>query len=137
MHAYLPSYNTVTIFHLRDLVGNKRKLIKCTEVKYINIPYYDTLSIEKMLEFAKSYQEGMALMALPQLEREVLAMPREYLGNVLFTMIGDPFQGWVDGCIAERNAKVTDDKNLAIQMDPEIAETFKKSTSVSRKFFCL
>ena len=71
--------------------------------------------------------------ALPILEREILGLPRDYLANVLFTMIGQPFQDWVDNRIAERNAKVTEDKNMSIAMDPEIAALFKASTSVSCK----
>ena len=40
VHAYLPAYHTITIFHLRDLVANKRRIIKCDDVKYINIPFF-------------------------------------------------------------------------------------------------
>ena len=43
--AYLASYQTMTIFHLRDIVAKKRKLIKCKEVKVINVPNFDGLSI--------------------------------------------------------------------------------------------
>ena len=32
---YLPSYNSVSIFHLRDIAAGKRKYIKATEVKTI------------------------------------------------------------------------------------------------------
>ena len=36
--VYLPHYDCVTIFHLRDLAGNKRKKILSTDVKKIFIP---------------------------------------------------------------------------------------------------
>ena len=36
--CYLSSYETMTIWHLRDIVANKRTMIKCKEVKVINIP---------------------------------------------------------------------------------------------------
>ena len=35
---YLPPYETVTIFHLRDLAGNKRTRIKQDAVKHIDVP---------------------------------------------------------------------------------------------------
>ena len=34
-HLYLPPYECVTIFHLRDLAAKKRTWIKCNEVKLL------------------------------------------------------------------------------------------------------
>ena len=70
---------------------------------------------------------------LPIAEKEIFKLPRGYLGNVAYTVIGDPFNNWVKVVINQRNARVTDDKEMAIQMDPEIAKIFKASTSVSGK----
>ena len=50
-----------------------------------------------------------------------------------YSVIGDPFKIWVNTVISQRNARVTDDKDMAIYMDPEIAKIFKNSTSVSGK----
>ena len=50
--AYLPAFEDVTIFHLRDLAGGKKKIIKNTEVKHISVPLFEGLKIELMLEFA-------------------------------------------------------------------------------------
>ena len=36
--AYLSSYETMTIFHMRDLVANKRTLIKSALMKHVNVP---------------------------------------------------------------------------------------------------
>jgi len=35
---YLSPYETMTIFHLRDLAGNKRTRIKQDQVKHIDVP---------------------------------------------------------------------------------------------------
>ena len=50
--AYLPDYESVTIWHLRDLAAGKRKIIKCTDVKTIHVPQFEGLKIETLLEFA-------------------------------------------------------------------------------------
>ena len=50
---YLPSYETVTIFHLRDLVAGRRRMIMQADVKVISVPFFDGLSIEKMLQWAQ------------------------------------------------------------------------------------
>ena len=50
--AYLPAFEDVTIFHLRDLAAGKKKIIKNTDVKHISVPLFEGLKIELMLEFA-------------------------------------------------------------------------------------
>ena len=55
--AYLTSYETMTIYHMRDLMSNKRCIIKSKEVKFISIPHFEGLKIETMLQFASGYEE--------------------------------------------------------------------------------
>ena len=38
VHAYLPPYEAVTVWHLRDLASNKRSIIKDSAVKVMAIP---------------------------------------------------------------------------------------------------
>ena len=71
------------------------------------------------------------MMALPITMKEVRKMPRAYIINVIYTITGDSFKQWSEGVIAQRNQKVTQDKDLAIKMDPQIAAIFRASTSVS------
>ena len=87
-----------------------------------------------MLDWAKDYDNGSAMVALPITEKETLKLPREYIGNVLYTLIGDNFQDFVNSKIEERNLKVTEDRDLTIEMDPAIARAFKESTAVSSKY---
>ena len=61
--AYLPTYETVTIFHLRDLAANKRKIINCDDIKHINVPHFEGLKIEEMIKYAQRKPEIMR--ALP------------------------------------------------------------------------
>ena len=106
-------------------------MIKCDDVKIIQLPYYDGLTIDDILDFAKNAQNGKVLKALPEVEKETLKMPRSYICNVIYTIIGDEFQKWADKRIDERNEKVVKEKDMAINMDPQIAAIFKASTSVS------
>ena len=45
-------------------------------------------------------------MALPIEPREVEKLPRAYLANVIYTIVGKPFRDWVDGAIKTRNEKI-------------------------------
>ena len=114
--AYLPSADTVTVFHLRDVASGKRRMIKCEEVKVFQVPYYNGLKIETMLEMAENYPEVMA--ALPELERERNKLPRAYIANVLYTLVGTPFKDWVEEGIEQRNRKLADEQNLMVSLDP-------------------
>ena len=64
---------------------------------------------------------------------EIPRLPKEYIANVAFTVLGKPFGDWVKGQIELRNYKITTDKQLNIDLDPELAAAFNASTAVSSK----
>ena len=74
------------------------------------------------------------MRALPSVSKEVKKLPRNYIANVIHTIVGDKFNEWVQEKVNARNAKVAEDQNMNIDLDPEIAEIFQKSTSVSGKY---
>ena len=53
---------------------------------------------------------------------------------MLYSVIKDPFGVWVKEQIEERNRRVAVEKNMLIEMDPEIAEAYAASTAVSSKY---
>ena len=93
--VYLPAYEVVTIYHMRDLVAGKRKLIKTDEVQMINVPFFEGLSIESMLEWAASRPEQV-MDAFPIVKRELDKLPRAYIANVIHTLTGAAFPKWVE-----------------------------------------
>jgi hypothetical protein len=46
VRAYLPSYETVTVWHLRDLAMGVKTIIKCDAVKVIDVPQFEGLAIQ-------------------------------------------------------------------------------------------
>ena len=46
---YLPDYECVTIFHMRDIVAGRRRSILEVDVSHINVPHYEGLKVEAML----------------------------------------------------------------------------------------
>jgi len=75
-----------------------------------------------MLKFGANFLAVME--SLPIVEKEIYNLHRQYIANVVYTRIGEPFQKWVDDRVCERHRKVADDRNLNIELDPEIAEIF-------------
>ena len=64
-------------------------------------------------------------------EKEIVKLPKQYLTNVIYTIVGQDFANWVRARIEERNAKVQKEKDLMIAVDPAIAAAFQNSTAVS------
>ena len=129
--VYLPAYDTVTIWHLRDIASGKRKYIKAIAVKTIQVPHFDGLTFDTMIVNAKKHPGFSSF--LPMEPREVEKLPRAYLANLIYTIVGDPFKQWVRKRMQERTQKIQEDQDMAIEMDQEIYEAFKASNSISGK----
>ena len=64
------------------------------------MPQYDELTLDEILDFGLSYK--VVEDALPIL-REIRKMPREYICNVIYTLVGDEFKEWMMKRVKERN----------------------------------
>ena len=84
--AYLPPYDVVTVDHLRDLARGRRTIIKSANIKHMMIPHFEGLTIKQMLFHAKATPE--VALCLPAEDREIDKLPRQYIANVIFTVIG-------------------------------------------------
>ena len=62
-------------------------------------------------------------------------LPKGWIANVAYTLVGDDFATWIMNQVDARNLKIAQDRNLMINLDPEIAAAFAASTSVARKLF--
>ena len=58
-------------------------------------------------------------------------MPRQYLINIIYTIVGEAFKNWVDERVNVRHEKIKDDGKKMIEMDPEIAAIYQKSKAIS------
>ena len=78
---------------MRDLCSGQKKIIKSTSVKHIAIPSFEGLTIKDLLFYANMYPEVMN--ALPSGD-ELNKVPRQYIADIIYTMVGEPFHQWVD-----------------------------------------
>ena len=97
----------------------------------MSVPHYEGPSVDDILAYLQNHE--VFWRYVPELHKEVIKLPKQWVVNIAWTVVGKPFGEWVRERIEERNYKVAVEKNLLIQMDPEVAETFKKSTAVSSK----
>ena len=118
VRAYLPSYETVTVWHLRDLAMGVKRIIPCDDVKVIDVPQFEGLSIQDIFTFAQNDRD--VERALPP-SKEIQKLSRGYLANVIHTILGQNFQNWVNAQVNLRNQRVAQEGNNMITMDPQIA----------------
>ena len=52
---------------------------------------------------------------------------QQYIANVIYTVVGNPFAQWVKSQMEKRNEKIKAEQDMLIDMDPEIAEIFRAS----------
>ena len=95
------------------------------------MPYYDGLSIEKILDFGKKYAQ--VANYLPE-ERDIHRLPRSFIVNIINTIVKDPFRSWVSDRIKERNEDIAVKRKLNIELDPAIAAAFRNSVNISSKY---
>ena len=109
-----------------------KRIIYSDKVKLIDIPQFDGLTIQTIFDFARGDQDVES--ALPP-SNEIKKLSRAYLANVIYTIMGQNFQNWVDAQVKIRNEKIALEGNNVIAMDPKIAAIFNQSTAISGKSF--
>ena len=141
--AFLPAPHTLTIYFLKDIITGKKKCkyllvadtslvdVKMSSVVHIHVPSFENLNMAQIFAFFNNDQT--ILQFLPD-GKELRKVPKAWVCNVAATVLGMPFIDWVKARIDERNAAVVQEKNLAIQMDEDVAQCFFASTAVSRKY---
>ena len=70
---------------------------------------------------------------LPDRKLELPKTPKQWICNIVASVVGEPFGKWVKKQVETRHEKVSVKKSIMISMDPEIAKVFKQSTAVSSK----
>ena len=48
--VYLPPYDNVTIYFLKDILARRKAYVHNDKVKTVHVPQYKNLSVEKVLE---------------------------------------------------------------------------------------
>ena len=65
--------------------------------------------------------------------RDFKKLPRQWIINLIYTIVGQPFAEWVSERVEARNRKLVEEHDMAINLDPEIARCFEQATAVSSK----
>jgi len=99
-------------------------------VKVLFVPHYENLNMDRMVTQAR--KNPLINPYLPE-DRDLHKVPRQWFINVAYTVLGEPFAGWVKSEIENRNEELAIKQKLYIEMDPEIAKAFHASVNISSK----
>lgn len=103
-------------------------------MKHMTVPQYEGLRIKDIL--ANIGMKNNYRYYLP-ITKEIHRLPRQWIFNVAYSVIGEPFKEWIHNQINLRNQKVTKEKDLLISMAPEVIAAYQRSTMISRKSLSL
>ena len=130
-HAYLAPFECHTIYFLKSVVSGSKRFIDNDRVRYLSLPQYEDLTIRDILQ--QALDSGKCHDYLPEPD-EFGKLPRQWLINLAYTLVGQPFADWAWGILEARNQRLMDEQKLGIDIDPEILRRFTQSTAVSSKF---
>ena len=94
------------------------------------MPQYEGLTIESITRYLSGMPECHPYFPV---WKEVRKLPKQWIVNVAASVLGEPFVAWVANAIRARNEKVAVERDVMINVDPEIARAFEQSTAVSSK----
>ena len=106
--------------------------ILAKDIQVLFAPLYKGLKIEIFLE--EGFKDPNVKHYLPD-QRDLHRLPRQYIVNVIFTVVGQPIKDYVNKCIKQRNDELAENRDLLIELDPQIAAAFKTSLNISSKLF--
>ena len=75
------------------------------------VPQYEHMSLDDILDFGLGYKDVVDALPIP---REIRKMPRPYVCNVIYTLVGKDFRDWVSERCKIRNEKLASDHNTMI-----------------------
>ena len=114
-HAYLAPYECHTIYFLKAIIQGTKKFVNCDNVRYLSLPQYEGLGIKEILHQALG--SGVVNDYLPE-QDEFRKLPRQWLINLTYTLVGQPFADWAKAIMEARNQRLVDEQKLAIDIDP-------------------
>ena len=109
--------------------GTKTK-VYCDDVKIIFIPQYESLSIDDIIGYGVRHQEVIDALPIP---KECQKLPRDYIGNIIYTLVGAPFADWVKQRTNQRHQKKQLERATTVRVDSRVAAAMRASKQISGK----
>jgi hypothetical protein len=100
---------------MKDIISGLKRFIPCDKIKHLYVPQYETLKLELILKNVLSMPD--AAQHFPE-AKELCKIPKGWLCNITYSVVGETFAEWVRQRIVERNQRVTVKRDLNINIQP-------------------
>jgi hypothetical protein len=84
VQLYVPPAKMINKDFLKQVFSDEKKLLRLNDVKYVNVPHYDEISVKKFWPILQEDEEFMAYMPKPSANQKI--PEREYFWNVANTV---------------------------------------------------
>jgi hypothetical protein len=101
-------------------------------MRHCYVPQYESLTLDKITNFLKEDHPAV-LDYLPDAQ-EIHKISKEWICNVIATILKETFTDWLMERVNVRNEKVVEKGEMNIELDEDVAAAFRASTAVSSKF---
>ena len=98
-------------------------MLTTAKIRTIHVPQYEGLGIKEIRQFLDD-DHPEVYEYLPEANLELPKTPKQWVVNVVATVLGDDFTDWVQLKVKAWHEKVMEQKDLAIVMDPKMAAIF-------------
>ena len=126
--VYLPPMGDTQYKFISQIIWGDKLYLKCGEVKVCKVLHFKTLSVGSMLEFARNNTNIDEF--LPDFNYQKLPN-REWLWNLLNTILGEQFREFIQSKQQERTEYITEKKEMKVRALPEFIKLIKDSKSIS------
>ena len=126
---WLDEEQSMGSLYMRSLCDNTKTRIPRADARPYKCPQYEGLTKADLLEYASSRPQVMA--CLPDDPKEQEKLHRDFISTVINTVVGQPFEDWVEARTQARNQRIAQQQNQLIYVDPQIAQAINNSTQVS------
>lgn len=92
--------------------------MKQGSVRHIYVPHYEGLALKDIFETYGNLE--VVCDHFPDDPKEIRRLPKQFIVNVLATIIGTDFDQWIKENVIDRNRKRTIKANKLIEVDPDI-----------------
>ena len=127
---YLPPIQDATQQYIRQLMMGKKNYVKSEDIKVIKVPHYNGLTVAKILNFARNKGDIQSYLPDYKYSKEP---NREWLCNLINTLIPKEFQEYVALKVSERKHEIIHTQNLSISAKSEFIKIFKNSRAISKQ----
>ena len=100
-------------------------------MRQLHVPMYKGLTIDNIL--AEGRKNPQVSSYLPD-DKDIHRLPRQWLANVIYSIVGDSFGAWVSQHVKMRNDHIAEKQDLILELDPVIAAAFGNSLNISSKW---